>query len=448
MKKEMLQFASVFVGCVVMLFAMSGQARAESNSVLIAEATAPAVAAPPAAPVESEAAKEAMNADSESDEEESEPEEPKFKYGGWIETGTWGNEYGNDSTVENGDPLGSNIYNEGWHVQQLWLYTAREADNGGSGFDWGFRLDAMFGTEAGILQSYAGGGFIDGDWSTSGDGYGFALPQAYLEMAMNRWTFKFGKFETIMGYEDIQAPDKLFYSHTYAYNHEPATHSGGLAEFAWNENVNFLFGVTTGADGSFHNEFGDVGLLGGVELQLTEKLNFSYAMMWNSVHAGDEREEYPGSWDSIIGAELASHEDGREMLHSFVLEWNITERLTYAWQFNYGWAKFAVDGADFDKLYEQIAIVNYLTYQWTERMTLGARFEWFRQNDMGVSAHQNCYAFSGAAKYQLCKNLHVVGELRYDEICGSGDYEGYSMFGADGAEKGQFSYGCSFVAEF
>ena len=380
---------------------------------------------------------------------EFEPAKPRMEIGGWLQTGTFGNEYGNDSTVENGDPLGG-CKNYGWHVQQAWLFAERKAENDGCGFDWGFRADAMFGTDAGLMQSYQGGGFIDGDWSLSGDGYGFAIPQCYLELALNRWTVKLGKFNTIVGYEACEAPNTLFLSHSYLYNHEPATHTGALGELAWNDNISFFVGATTGNDSSFNNRFDDFGMLAGVNLQLTERLSFSYAMTWARVYSDPDREFYTLSWDWPTGADYVSRGDAAdsEMLQTFLLEWEMTERLTYAWQCNYGSTSCDLGETPRTKCYEQFGMANYLIYQLNDCWTVGGRFEWFRQNDLAGSSRQHCYELAGVAKYQMCKNLAITGEIRYDKIFGNGDYEDYEMFGADGAENAQISYGVGILATF
>lgn len=438
---------------LVMVSSENSAAQPVEASAAAPSAAQPELAQPAAQPVQP-IAQPAQPAVQTPEMAEFEPVKPRTEIGGWLQTGTFGNQYGNDSTVENGAPMGA-FRNYGWHVQQAWLFAERKAENDGCGFDWGFRAEAMFGTDAGAVQSYQGGGFIDGDWSISGDGYGFAIPQFYAELALNRWTVKLGKFNTIVGYEAGEAPNTLFLTHSYLYNHEPATHTGALGELAWNDNITVFVGATTGNDSSFNNKFDDFGMLAGVSLQLTERLSFSYAISWARVYSNSDREFYTLSWDWPTGEDYASRGDAAdaEMLQSFLLEWEMTDRLTYAWQCNYGSTSCDLGETPRTKCYEQFGMANYLIYQLNDCWTVGARFEWFRQNDLaayaeGNRSRQHCYELAGVAKYQVCKNLAFTGEIRYDKIFGCGTYEDYEMFGEDGANNAQISYGFGILATF
>lgn len=446
MKREMMRLTSIVTGCLVLMFLGIVPSYAESTSILIADASA-------AAPAETPATAETTSVPVAAEVVEVEyipmacPTQcqRRTQFGGWLQTGVYGNEHGSPEGVENGVPLG-NVSQTGWHVQQLWLYAERKVDTGGYGFDWGFRADAMFGNNAGMVQSWNDGSF-DGDWNDSltGDGYGYAIPRLYLTLGFNRWTIKLGKFETIMGYESVEAPRNFFYSHSYLFNHEPITHTGALFNFAANDYFSFNFGLTTGADTGFGNEYGDFGVLGGVNLQVTEKLAVGYSVMWNNLHGLDER--YDEGRGTSIGWDHSGmySEKGEEILHSLVLTWNITDRLTYVGELNYGSLSEKYDGEDDYKCYEQFGFSNYLFYTLTERLSLGLRMEWFRQNDLDYESHRNCYEVSVAANYKLTNWLTVRPEMRYDAIFG--EYEA-GMFGEDGAENKQLSGGLALIAEF
>ena len=61
--------------------------------------------------------------------------------------------------------------------------------------------------------------------------YGWAMPQAYFEVAYGNWSVKAGHFYTIVGYEVIPATGNFFYSHSLTmFNTEPFTHTGVLAD--------------------------------------------------------------------------------------------------------------------------------------------------------------------------------------------------------------------------
>ncbi|MDO4574795.1 MAG: outer membrane beta-barrel protein [Planctomycetia bacterium] len=454
MKREILRLTSILIGCLVILAVGAISARADDakNSVLVSSETSVGANAPETTdqvliavntdsvtPAQSEAVQKAVEETEMPEEEDAEEYEPRTKFGGWIQTGVWGNEYSNPD-VENGSVL-DNVRNTGWHVQQTWLYLERTVDTGGCGFDWGYRADAMFGVDADINQSWADGSF-DGKWSTSSDGYGFAIPKLYLELGMNRWNLKLGKFSTPIGYELCEATDSgPFYSHSYLYTHEPLTHTGGLATFDMNENVSFFFGATTGADTGFGNNYDDYGFLAGASLQVTEKLNFTYAAMWNRVHCDPERDSYALTWDFLGTNDPWTTCDGKEFQNSLVLTWDITERLTYVFHSDY--SSFT-SSADDTKWYESFGIANYLLYKLTCRMDVGVRMEWFRQNNLMDKTHQTCYEIALGANYKLTEHISLRPEIRYNSIYGN---YGAEMFD-NGMANTQLSGGCAIIAAF
>lgn len=397
----------------------------------------------------------------------------RVKFGGWMETGIYANSHGNTSkfdgdgfigTSGNSSQLGK-LKSTGWQAQQLWLFAERELINDGCGFDWGFRVDAMFGTDGYDLQSWGDGSF-DGNWRP-GSEYGAAIPQMYLELGYNRWSLKLGKFNTPLGYESTMAPEQTFYSHSYLYAHEPASHFGALLTFNWSENLSVYGGLTTGADTGWGNEYGDFGILVGFNAQLTDKISVGYGFMWNDVNGGyDQTRVTPGMWDSgnywglttFSPARFHRQGSGDETLHSFVLEWQITCRLKYALQANYGRvhkdantnaAGYKGEQTLYEQtLYEQFGMANYLEYQLTDNLSAGLRLEWFRQNMSGRVhpdnwRHQNIYSMTFGLNYTPCEWLAIRPEIRYDTAYGYGK----NMFN-DGKDNDQLMGGVGVIVSF
>ena len=97
--------------------------------------------------------------------------------------------------------------------------------------DWGYRGDILYGVDAQKTQAY---GNNSGSWDNSFDNgvYGWAIPQAYAEVAYGDWSVKVGHFFTIIGYEVVPDVGNFFYSHSYTmFNSEPFTHTGILATY-------------------------------------------------------------------------------------------------------------------------------------------------------------------------------------------------------------------------
>ena len=385
----------------------------------------------------------------------------RLKIGGHIETGIYANGKGNKTkfdadgkipTSGNSDRLGK-LQSTGWQVQQAWLYAERALSEDRCGFDWGFRIDGLFGTDAYAMQSWGDGSF-DGSWKNRGE-YGFAIPQMYIELAYNRLSVKLGKFMTPIGYEAVPATEMLFYSHSYMYDREPGTHTGALFTFAYDENLSIFAGVTTGQDTGWGNNYKDTGFLAGFEAQLTTKLRMGYGFMWNKVHGSDDRPYTPAMWDSPIvsagrpTAFLRDGQTGDESLHSLVFTWNLTDRMTIGLQGNYG-KTTKTNGRTNDKqtMYEQFGTAVYLDYQLACNLSADFRGEWFRQNatmvgNQSVWGHQNCYEITAALNYSPFDWLTIRPEIRYDAVYG----ENRNVF--DGGTKNtQLSGGVGAIIKF
>ena len=151
-----------------------------------------------------------------------------------------------------GDVLAFNDVPDQLNLHQQWFWFEKVAD-GSDGLDWGFRFDVMYGTDAQKTQAF---GNDDPRWDFSSGfnhgEYGWAMPQAYIELAKGDFSVIAGHFYTLVGYEVVTAPDNFFYSHAYTmFNSEPFTHTGVLATYSGMENVELYGGWTLGWDTGF-----------------------------------------------------------------------------------------------------------------------------------------------------------------------------------------------------
>ncbi len=311
--------------------------------------------------------------------------------GGWIQAGIYGNAHGDRQS--NG-PLGFNDLSNGFNVNQLWLYAEREADNGGCGTAWGFRMDYVFGVDGPDTQAFGDQGW-DFGWDSSST-YGSAIPQLYLELAYNDLSVKFGHFYTLIGYEVVPAPDNFFYSHAYTmYYAEPFTHTGFLAEHPLGEDITGYAGWTMGWDSGFENNNDASTFLGGLSFQLTERASLTWA-----VTAGDFG----------VGS-------GDVFMNSLVFDYALTDRLTYIFQHDLGDNSNLGAGDN-----EWYGINQYLLYQINDCWGAGLRFEWFRDDD-GTRVITNndgrYYGVTAGLNYRPHANVVLRPELRYDTFEGS-----------------------------
>ena len=310
--------------------------------------------------------------------------------GGWAQVG-YHNKNTPLSTARN-DGLAFNDRPNELNLHQGWLYAEKVAD-GSNGLDWGFRADFMYGTDAASTQAFGNnpGRFdFNNGWDT-GDGYGFALPQLYAEIASGDWSVKVGHFYTLIGYEVVTAPDNFFYSHALTmFNSEPFTHTGALATYNASDDLTLYGGWTAGWDTGFDRLNGGSNFLGGFSTSISEDITLTYINT-----AGNF------GWRG----------DGYS--HSIVIDTAVSEKLNYVIQSD-------VLRAD---QFDTIGINQYLFYTINDQLRAGTRVEWWKAD--GVSQ----YAATWGVNVAPMDNLVVRPEVRYDwSPTGSADQ---TTFGVD-----------------
>ena len=152
-----------------------------------------------------------------------------WEFGGWISAGFTANAHGN--RTENGNaPFPLNNVADRPILNQLWLYAEKPVDTEINGFDWGFRIDYLFGADAPDFQADGDQGW-DYGWNSSRD-YGSAIPELYVEVGSGDLRVLAGYFIGLQGFEANQAVDNFFYSHNYGFGYGvPGTHSGVLTTY-------------------------------------------------------------------------------------------------------------------------------------------------------------------------------------------------------------------------
>jgi len=185
--------------------------------------------------------------------------ERRFEIGGWLEQGFTTNR-GNPTNPVAGAgnlPAAFNYRNDEYMLNQFYLYAGRETADYLCGWDFGWRVDLLYGEDYIFAQSIgletddagynrwnagAGGGGIAGTARL-----GLAMPQAYVDLAYNDLTLRIGHFYTIIGFETVAAPDNFFYSHAYTMLYgEPFTHTGALLSWQCGDRLKLLAGVHNG----------------------------------------------------------------------------------------------------------------------------------------------------------------------------------------------------------
>ena len=270
---------------------------------------------------------------------------------GWVETSFTGNPAG-PSDHQNFGRLFDDRSNE--FVMNQAVITAERALDSKSGFDWGFKLQLLFGTDAryihslGLHEDRTGTGLYQAD-----------VPEAYLSLHLPVLTeggvdVKLGKFVSLEGAETVDPRTNVFYSHTYIFNFGvPVNHTGALFTLHTNSWLDLIAGVTRGVNTSLDDNNDRPAFHGGVGLNFNE----GKIAVLASTHVGPE-----------------AFDDDTELrcLNDIAITWKVTDRLTAITGINY-----AHDGGAEADAY---GVAQYLVYAVNDRVTAEIRGEIWRDD--------------------------------------------------------------------
>ncbi len=231
--------------------------------------------------------------------------------GGWVDQGV--SVVANNPADRYNGPVTFNDRDGEYQVNQVCLYLKRDLRPDRCPWDVGGRLDILYGTDARFIQAIDG---LESDWGQAERFYQLAVPQFYLDVALNPWTLRIGRFYTILGYESVMAPENFFYSHAYVHQYgEPFTHTGMLLMCDVGAGLTLAAGLQRGND-QFDDTDGlnALGFLGGLHWRTCcDRLTVSFA--------------------------ISADEVGRDRpvtIYSLVTTWKVTRRLKYVIQHDYG----------------------------------------------------------------------------------------------------------------
>ncbi len=153
--------------------------------------------------------------------------EPRFKISAWIDSGVAVN-FANPPDRQNFGRFFDDRVNQPL-LNQVVINLERALAPQPGKFDWGFKLQFMYGSDArfihslGLLSGTAGTSTVQPD-----------LPEAYLNLHFpiisdGGLDLKLGKFATLEGMETIDPRTNFFYSHSYIFDFGiPFNHTGAL----------------------------------------------------------------------------------------------------------------------------------------------------------------------------------------------------------------------------
>ncbi len=313
--------------------------------------------------------------------------------GGWA---SMGGTYSTDNPGNhNNSPVTFNDRSGEFQLNQLNLFLKRAVDMESNAWDFGGRMDLMFGTDSQFTQANG----WDKNLITENNhrSYDLAIPQAYLEVFAplgNGLTAKIGHFYTIIGHEVVTAPNNFFYSHSYTMQYgEPFTHTGILFDYSLSNNFTLNAGSVAGWD-NFNENFSKWNFLGGLSWTNDEATN-AVAL-------------------SVISGDTADANSKNRTMYSLVASHSFTNQLQYVFQHDFGYQQQATAAGNDAYWY---GVNQYLFYDFTDTISGGIRGEWFRDNNgtrVNIGTPGNYFALTAGVNWKPREWFTLRPEVRYD----------------------------------
>jgi hypothetical protein len=267
----------------------------------------------------------------------------------------------------------------------------------------------VYGVQAQKTQAF---GNNNGSWDNSFDNgvYGWAIPQAYGEVAYGDWSVKVGHFFNFEDYEAIPAISNFFYSHSLTFNNSgPFTYTGVLNTFKASEATTVWAGWALGWDTGFDQYNGGSNWIGGIKTDVSDDITLAYVSS-----AGN------------FGLRSAGGSAYSQTVYAIA---DVTCRTQYVFETEYSTSNGFLQDPDFDAT--NVSIVNYLFYTLSDCWKAGGRVEWLKTNTM-TGDSTSYYELTGGVNYHANANLVIRPEMRYDwsPTDFPGDYN-RAIFGID-----------------
>jgi len=244
-------------------------------------------------------------------------------------------------------------------LNQILLTAERDPDPKAAGYDFGFKFQFLYGSDARYLH-YLGefNHLIDSRYQISVIEANAAAHLPWL--TAGGMDVKLGQFATPLGYEVIDPKGNPFYSHSYIFNFGlPFTHTGLLTETHVSSLVDVYLGADTGVNTTFAggDENDEPGGIAGIGLNFSDSLTFLAL-----THIGPE--------DSRLVTPLAN--SAMRYLNDAYLTWKASDKLSFTTELNYIREEaFRAEG---------YGVAQYASYALTDTLTLNGRAEVWRDN--------------------------------------------------------------------
>jgi hypothetical protein len=331
--------------------------------------------------------------------------------------------------LQSGSPAGyipfQQSKQDGFNLDVVKLSIAKPEDE--SPWASGYQVDLLVGPDANGYNTAFGS--ISGAQNSSDIG----IKQAFVTLRTpvgNGIDWKFGVFDTVIGYEVTDAGSNPNYTRSWGYNIEPTEHTGVLASYKINDEFSVSAGVantlvaginsraydySASADGFVANDWHKT-LMGSVTFTAPSSWGWAAG---SSIYAGvvwgfNGGNDY-GSKGYNADGNQANYYAGAT-LNTPWKQFTAGVAFDYAQNINGGGADFA------SQWHNDIAVFGvYGTYKATDKLSFNGRAEYihgqYEQDGVGAGGYSSeAFEFTGTVEYDLWANVMTRLEARWDHF--------------------------------
>jgi len=363
-------------------------------------------------------------------------------------------------------------------LNQILLTAQRPLDPKATDYDFGFKLQGMYGSDARYTHFLGEGDYFVNELNQ------FDVVEAYA-IAHLPWLFsggidiKAGQFVTLEGAEVIDPTGDYLYSHSYIFNFGiPFKNTGIMTISHVDPMVDIYAGIVTGVNTTFGNGQGDnngaAAFEGGIGLNLLD----GNLTILATTHIGPENPDTP---IGIAGCGGCNPNSTLRFLNDLTATWKINDTWTLMTDLNYIHDDGGVQPSGY-------GIAQYAIYTVNDWLKLVGRAEvWRDNNNFFVAAYPGNFDFvnvehgfpstvipgAGPTTYfeitgglnispalpqglPLLKSITFRPEVRYDaSLNGTTPFDGQTVLGGRGfpgfgvgTKSSQFTFGGDLIAKF
>ena len=352
---------------------------------------------------------------------------------GWLQASFTGNP-ASPHDSENFGVIPNSIANR-FLFQQLY-FVVEKLPKREDAFDWGFRVDNLFGTD---WQQFHVVGFFDNAFRPNH--FGYSLMQAYAEVHLPVLTpggvdVKGGQFYSLPGYEDVAAPGRPLNSTSYMFDFSnPFTNLGLMTIWHVTDRFNVYNGAVNGSTRWFDKSYrwGYSGALSWDSKDDATSLTFTYNLGPNQFPRYFPANFYDVQVPSgvvsppfLARRRNLSYDANNEALFTTVLTHEWTEDFTTIIQADQGFETNIPDLGPGGTVGNGswYGVAGWSLYELTDTLTGVYRAEWFRDVHGSRSGFNDTfYEMTLGAIYKPVTWFWLRPEIRFDWATGEPPYD-------------------------